>query len=83
MPAGLEGTREALRQHAAREVPGRAVEPERAADPRSAGPARRVRGGDLMARRDTVLELNDVLESKHVFDRVLMDPNVERRGASA
>lgn len=37
-----------------------------------------VRGGDLVKRRDTALELSDLLESEHIFDRVYSDPNIER-----
>jgi HAE1 family hydrophobic/amphiphilic exporter-1 len=37
-----------------------------------------VRGGDLGLRRDMALELNDMLETGQVFNRVSTYPNVER-----
>ncbi|MCX6127295.1 MAG: efflux RND transporter permease subunit [Proteobacteria bacterium] len=35
-------------------------------------------GGDLSVRRDTALDLKDLLESKAIFDRVGTEPDVER-----
>ena len=37
-----------------------------------------IRGGDLASRRDVTLELSDLLQANHTFDRIYMTPNVER-----
>lgn len=37
-----------------------------------------VRGGDVNARRDVTLELTDLFEGAHVYDRVYAEPGVER-----
>lgn len=38
-----------------------------------------IRGGDINARRDATLELSDLLEGSHIYDRVYTVPSVERQ----
>ena len=37
-----------------------------------------IRGGDILARRDVAIELQDLIEGSHLFDRVYANPNVDR-----